>query len=487
MKKLAFLCGVALALGFTACDDELPNPQPQTNPQLPIFESAGLVLSQAGYGANEALNLQAFADQGLKAPLADVTTLVDFPEGFELLFKVEMSDTEDFAKTVTIDATMEDSVVVVPASTINTAISETFTKNPAEITLYTRIAAYAQNGASTMRLGGKDALYGEYTYKIIPFTPDRLLEEAYVLRYNAGNGWQTMPMVKTTTDNVYDNGLFTAQVNVQAPGFEWTVLPASSATGSTLDGILGVAAADVNGTEGALVEGEEAVANVINKVSPFLITIDVCNLTYKVNLSVENLWVPGGATGTSNFNRVLKLFTTDYVNYSGTMVLSSNWYLTGQASNEGLVYMLDGEQAESEAGIYSGNLVQLADASGTKMSISSGLYFISVNLGTLRYSASPIKQISVIGQFNNWDLETAVDMTKASRGAKWTVKDLRMTAGEYKFCVDHAWALSFGGVEKDAVDDIRQNGANLTLDEDGVYDITLDFSKQPNKVTLTKK
>lgn len=482
MKKLAFLCGVALALGFTACDDELPNPPAQSNPQPEIFESAGLEISQAGHGVETPIELQALADEGTKATLADITKLEDFPEGFDLVFEVEMSTTEDFAKTVTIEAAAEDNFVVVPASTINTAIYDTFTHDPAEITLYTRLAAYARNGASSMRLGGKDALYGEYTYKFVPFTPDRLLENSYFLRYRNGGDWQTMPFVKADEQSVYDNGVFTVNFELTQGTFEWMVLPASAVTGATLDGIMGVSADETTKTSGTLVIGEGAEANVISRVSPYVITIDVVNLTFKVSLAFEELWVPGGATG-ATVSRALKLFTTDFVNYDGTMRLYNDWYLSAQSTKKGISFMLDGDQTESETGVLSGNLVQVADASGAAMSAANGLYYIRVNLGTMKYTATPVKQISVIGDFNEWDLETAVDLTPNSRFQKWTAKDVEMTAGEYKFCVDHSWALSYGG----EMGDLRQNGSNLTLEKAGKYDIEIDFAKQPNVLKMTKK
>ncbi len=483
MKKLALLCGVALALGFTSCDDELPNPPGQSNPQPEIFDSANLTLAQDGYGVDEAINLQALAEAGEKAVLANITELTDFPEDYDLVFKVDMSTTEDFAKSVTIEVPAEfnevDSVASVAASTINTAVNENFTKDPAQITIYTRWAAYAVSDLSTMRLGSKDKLYAEYTYNFVPFTPDRILSTAYSLKYKAaGADWAYMDMTKAVEGSVYDNGLFTVQVDVLAPGFQWMVVPTANI--QSQEGLMGVE--DAAATGGPLIEGEGAVAGEINNNSPYLITIDVVNMTYKVTLAFEKLWVPGGATG-SSFSRVLNLATTDYVTYTGTLSLVTNWYLTAQASATGIVFMLDGEQAETETGVYTGALTQLGDASGNKMTVKSGLYYLEVNLGTMTYKASPVNMISVIGAFNEWNTETAVDMTPASRNAKWSVKDLEMTAGEYKFCVDHAWTLSYGGDK----DNITQNGGNLEIEEDGKYDLTLDFSVQPNKLTVTKK
>lgn len=483
MKKLALLCGVALALGFTACDDELPNPEGQKNPQLEIFDSANLALSQVENGAEKAINLQTLADAGEKAVLANITELTDFPADYDLVFKVDMSTTEDFAKSVTIDVPAEfneeDSVASVAASTINSAIYDNFTKDPAQITLYTRWAAYAVSDLSTMRLGGKDKLYAEYTYDFVPFTPDRILSTAYSLKYKAaGADWAYMDMTKAVEGSVYDDGLFTVQVDVLEAGFQWMVIPTANI--QSQEGLIGVETATA--ASGALVEGEGAVAGEINNNSPYLITIDVVNMTYKVTLAFEQLWVPGSATGTS-VKSALKLFTTDYVTYDGTLRLYNDWYISAQSTKKGISFMLDGEQTVSEQGVLKGSLVQVANGEGTNMTAENGLYYIKVNLGTMEYSATPIKQISVIGAFNEWNLETAVDLTPNARFQKWTANGVKLTAGEYKFCVDHSWTICYGG----QADDLVQNGANLMLDEDGTYDIELDFTKQPNKLKITKK
>ncbi len=484
MKKFSILCGVALALGFSACDDALPNPQPQVNPQPEIFDSANLTLSQGEYGVNQPVDLQALYAAGEKAVLADITDMTGFPTDYDLIFKVEMATSDKFDKTVTIDVPVENEQAAVPAATINSAIYDTFTHDPAQIKIYTRWAAYAVSGTSTMRIGGKDKLYAEYTYDFVPFAPDRVLSTAYSLKYraSASDAWSYMNFSKAVEGSVYDDGTFAAQVQIDQPGFEWMVVPTANI--ESQEGLMGVAAADAEAAQGALVEGEAAQANVINVSNlPYLISIDVINMTYRTSVAFANLWAPGQLSGTSNFSKVLKLFTTDFVHYTATLPLATNWYITAQAANDGVVYMLDGDQKESEDGVYSGALKQLEGATGNKMTITSGLYYVDVNLGTLTYTATLIPSIQVIGAFNGWDLETAPELTANARKTTWTIKDLEMTAGEYKFCVDHDWALSYGA----ALDDLQQNGGNLKLDEDGKYDITLDFSKQPNTVTIVKK
>lgn len=486
MKKFALLLGIGLTMGLTACDDMLPNPQPTVNPELELFSKDDLVLSQNSLGETTPINLQTLADQGEMAAIAEITTLQNFPATCELSFKVELSTSDDFAKSVTIDATQADNMVVTPASTINTAIYDTFTHDPSEITLYSRISAYASEGTSVMRLGGADYLYGEYTYKFLPFTPAKQLDSSYFLKYrtSATGAWAYMQMDKAApSESVYDNPTFTVQVDVEDAGFEWMVVSATSHNAGTDADVFGVAAGtEADTAAGDLVEGEAATPAAIDKANPYVITVDVLNNTYKVNLAFEYLYVPGSATG-EGYSRAMKLFTKDFVTYEGSMRLYVDWYLSAQASDQGAVFMVDGDEKVTETGVVSGALTQLANAEGTKMTAGNGLYYIKANLGTMTFSATPVNSIAIIGAFNDWNTETALDLTTNARFTTWTLKDAKLTAGEFKFCVDHAWDLSYGGSE----DNLEQNGGNLTLAEDGTYDITIDYTKQPNTVKIVKK
>lgn len=485
MKKTNILLGMALCLGLASCNEfDLPNPPGQSNPEVPVFNSDNLEIKQAA----ETLDLQAAKEAGTKVTLAEIEKIVDFPEAYTLLIEADFATAADFSDAVTIATEINDETLVqLEPSDLNKLICNNFTKDPKDITLHARLAAYATLGATKQRLGGADYYYAtDYTYLTIPFAPEKVIESEYYLLHRAvgATSWDVtsaLPFTHTSDGSPYDNPVFSIKVDVEAPGMEWAVIPGSSFDAANTDGILGVA--DNESMTGALVGGEEIVPGVIADASPYTITINAEADTYAVAFAYECLWVPGGANG-NNFSRALKLFTTDYITYSGTMMLNTSWYLTAQDSNKGTVFMLDGEQTESPAGTFTGKLdMRTTNNGGKVMSASAGLYYISANLGSLTYKLVEIPQISLIGAFNGWDTATAVDLTPNARKTTWTVKDVEMTAGEYKFCVSHAWTYSFGG----SADDIVQNGGNLVLDEAGTYDFTLDFTKQPNTLKIVKK
>ncbi|MDO4319032.1 MAG: hypothetical protein Q4C34_00515 [Bacteroidales bacterium] len=488
MKKITLLLGVALAMTFTACSEfDLPNPPGQSNPEVPVFKSEDLALAQAA----ETLDLSATNEAGEKVTLAEITKLVDFPEAYDLVVEVELADNEAFDEAVTMTAEVNDSLVQVEPTALNTTIYNNFTKDPADITVYARMAAYAERGDTKVRLGGEDAWYAtDYKYLVIPFAPAKVIEDIYYLleRPVGGTSWNVtsaLPFSKTSDASVYDNPVFQIKIDVAAPGIEWAVIPGSSFDAANLDGIMGVA--DPEAMTGSLTTGDEVVAGVITEVSPYTIQVNIAEMTYKVALAFDYLWVPGNATSTSNFSRVMRLSTTDYINYNGAVRLRNTWYLTGQASNTGVVYTLGQDEnnkpvVDPETGVATGKLVN--DKDGIKMTATNGFYYLEVNLGTLTYKSSPIETISAIGAFNGWDTATAPELSHNTQFTVWTISGVELEAGaEFKFCVNHAWTLSFGG----EYDKIEQNGGNLKAPESGKFDITLDFSTIPYTCTMTKK
>lgn len=481
MKKIALLFGIALGLGLMSCDDMLPNPEPVVNPELDLFAGSDLAIEQVG-NATTPLQLQALADAGERVPLAKITKLENFPSTYDLVFHVEVSTTPDFEKTGEFTAAIDDAEnIVAAASTINSVITDNFTKDPAQIKIYTRFAAYAVQGTSSMRLGGENFNYGAYEYTVDPMTPAVSLSKDYYIftREIGATTWTSMPLNKNNASaSVYDDGVFTGLIEVPQGGAQWSI----GADAATPDYALTPSAPEA--LSGSLAVGELVPAT-IPSMGKYLVTVDVVKNTYSVALAFDFLYVPGNATSLSDFNSVLKLFPNEtFSTYSGTMRLYNAYWLTAQPSNEGVVYMRDGELTENPDGSATGLLELVDKKNDNTFMATNGLYYLEMNVADLKLKIVPIPSIQVIGDFNDWNLETAPDLAPASRFRTWTVKDVELTEGQgFKFCVNNDWAYSFGG----AYDNLVQNGGNLTAEKTGKFDITIDFSKQPNTVTMVKK
>lgn len=261
MKKLQIFSAIALTFALAACDNfELPNPPAQSNPDPGIdgvFENSGLKMSKAD---KSEIVLEDANAANVNVAVAKIDELVNFPEGYDLRVDMQVAKDNSFGKYATVETVISDDIVYVNPVDFDAAIAEAITKSPAKLNLSTRFVAYAERESTLMRLGGVDAFYGQYDYSVTPLNPDKVLEQEYYLVGNFCN-WDPKKGVKMANSiegaNIYDNPIMVAHVNVTeeqaAAGYEFKIVPASSALAGTLDGAIGFIA-DETGLAGKLVE-----------------------------------------------------------------------------------------------------------------------------------------------------------------------------------------------------------------------------------------
>ena len=220
---------------MAACDEyTLPNPPAQSNNQEPVFETSGLSVTDLTDGK---LDLVTFSQNNTQPELLRYS-VSNVPEGRALKFVMEISDTEDFAKSAEVATTSgEDSVVRASVYDIETAYSTTFSRSPEAVTLYTRYAAYVSNTAGTenVRVGGPDYYLGATSLAFTPVLLKHTVENAYYL-VGSFNGWQIASaqlMQKDEEGNPYDHPDFHTFVEVTADmaangGLSWKIIPESA-------------------------------------------------------------------------------------------------------------------------------------------------------------------------------------------------------------------------------------------------------------------
>ena len=477
---------VAVAALMAACDEyTLPNPPAQSNNQEPVFETSGLSVTDLTDGK---LDLVTFSQNNTQPELLRYS-VSNVPEGRALKFVMEISDTEDFAKSAEVATTSgEDSVVRASVYDIETAYSTTFSRSPEAVTLYTRYAAYVSNTAGTenVRVGGPDYYLGATSLAFTPVLRTHTVENAYYL-VGSFNGWQIASaqlMQKDEEGNPYDHPDFHTFVEVTADmaangGLSWKIIPESAYKAGNWEGAFGVVATDSE--SGRLVESPEAEVNagVIADAGKYQISVNMYEDTYKVSLAYEHLWIQ--ATGYyQTVDKMLRLYTSDYVNYGGVMRCAKGFkFLCQPDLNTGVFYgVASDSETTTKDGVTSGTMERFTEAKDARnMEVPArATYYVKANLKNLKWSAAELSSISIVGAFNDWNVEDeAATMTPDRNGVVYTITGVEMPAGEFKFCANHAWTISFGG----EMDNIVENGGNLTLDVAGTYDITLDFTTVP--------
>lgn len=500
MNKLSLLAVGAFAMmAMASCDEyELPNPPSQTSPAEPVFDAGNLTVSNL---ATETINLPALFENGQAVTLAK-ETVTELPSTSTLKLVMEIAADENFALTGDVATTIsEEGVVKAMVNDLQAAYTTVISRGLETQTIYARYRAYAVNGNEVARIGGPDVYYGICQISVTPVLLTHVIEDSY---YFVGSfcNWdvtKAIKMTKVDEGNPYDFPDFIVNFSVTesdiANGFAYKIVPASAVAAGTYEGAYGcipVTETDadnnvVDKLEGGLVlspEPETQAAHISDPGS-YQLSINMYDLTYKVSLAYDYLYV--NANGWfSDFERMLRLYTTNYVNYDGVARVNHTFTLLCQPSfASGVAYGSAGETVTKEDGTYEGEMAISTDLSNVpKMNIPGNqLYYITANLLNLKWTAAPINIISAVGSFNGWNVEDeAAVMTPGNRNTIWTLNNVQLE-GEFKFCVNHAWTLSFGG----AMDNIVQNGGNLSVEEPGVYDITLDFTTVPPTCTLVKK
>ncbi len=497
MKKFSFIAMAALALaGMTSCDEyTLPNPPAQSNPEEAVFNASDLTVEDLTGGT---INLPAKVEANVAQPVLKYT-VANLPADRMVKFTLEISDTEDFAKTAQVGTTAgEDGTVTVSPYELETAYAANFSRSLEPTTLHIRLAAFIANAAGTenVRVGGPDTWFMTGSVAFTPYLIGHIVETGYYL-VGSFNDWQisaAIPFTQLNAGDPYDNPDFYINVQVSAAeaeaGYSWKVIPASAYEAGNWDGAYGAVASSEDGKTGTLVESPEAETNAgtITEAGSYQISVNMYNLTYKVGLAYDYLWI--NARGYyPQFDKMLRMFTDDYVNYKGVMRVNHTFslYCQDNAGEGAVAYGADADvEASTDKGTTKGKMALCTDLTKLRTMEVPGyaFYLLKANLQTLDWEATEITSISIVGAFNEWNTaDENATMTPDRYWTKFTINNVALTAGEFKFCANHDWAISFGG----ALDNIVENGGNINVEEAGTYDILLDFTTIPYSATLTRK
>lgn len=432
----------ALALGFTACEDE-STAIPQSNPQEPIMSAEGIVV--APVDSVPAFDLKALADAEADAAVLNVVEAQNLPAVGDLTFVMQLSKTEDFAAVQEIATAVVNNQVCVDPADWQAAHLKVLGKNPKTQDAYVRFAAYVVNGTSSVRIGNPNLYYGAHKVSVTPFPAAVTIEDSYSLVINGG---ETIAM--NHTGDVYDNPVFTAKLDVTVAQ-EWAV------KGAELTYAPVAGDSEMNGT---LVAGEGWGAM---PVGTWLLTVNMETLTYSFSSAVENLWTPGDANGWNHGGSQM-LFTNNYTEYMGFANLSpSGFKFTSAADWNHINYGDAGEEGKLSTDGGAGNLTVA----------EKGLYWCKVDIAALTWSATKIETIGVIGGFNGWS--ESLPLTSED-GLFWTGTITLNEGDEYKFRCNNDWAINLGGADEY---NLVPDGANLKAPATGTFTITLDLSVVP--------
>jgi hypothetical protein len=392
-----------------------------------------------------------------RVQVCNITAPTTNGEGYDPIYSITLSGTNtegtSFEGTYDIaaDGTMS-------AADLQNFIVDVFKRRPVERTINAAVSMWMNNGQTAV----KTATSGLFNITAIPLAPS--IEAAYYLTGSI-NGWDnTDTTYKLTNDgsDPYSNPTFKVRIPATEDGgnIEFKMTP-ESGIGGDWSGCLAAAS-------------EEGKFNYDNNGGNLVIVADPDALFYDLTFDMlDQTWsaTPVGFNdfiyeigNESGWSEPHPLHGNGMGQYSAVIYLNGEFKFKPNKDN------WDGDWEKVSGDATGGTLT--TDGGPNIDGVNAGFYFVQVDLKEMTYKITPVTSISIIGSVRGaWD--TDVDMTYNEIMKCWEARET-LSAGEFKFRLNHDWAVNWGGT----IDDLIQDGANLQLAADGPYVIRLFLSDE---------
>lgn len=510
MKKNSIFLLCMLGILAVSCSDDLEPAKPQENPQEPILTTEDITSSLVGpfTAAEPVLNLEDYNQDDAKIGVIKLDEARNLPESAIVSYKIQLSNTDTFAREYTLDAipgtsSDESGIYYVSAQKWNDAHIHVFGKSPKKKNAYYRIFAFINTDESNYRLGGADYYVAQGTLVETCMDSGFVIEDKYYLMGNATSWNLTQEDLNDFAFNhnpdtdVYDDPVFTinfevSQEMVDAGGCYWKIAPQSSVTNADWSTVVGTETNGDTSLEGTLVD-KDAQAGNITTAGKYKMTINMETMTYELELRLqpEFLYTPGGSNGWDQLKsawmqlKVKKDDAGEIVEqyYYGLSPLDGEFKICADSKWDNATDY----GAESTTPALSGKLVN-GQAGTNIVPPENGLYWMRVNYDPKSYVMTdyiltPISSVGLIGSFPASGWGSDVVMSSADEGKTWTA-DVTFEAGnEFKVRFNGSWDYNLGG----DINALAFDGANVKVDVAGTYTVTLHLLGGVPKFTMVKK
>ncbi|MBQ3699374.1 MAG: DUF5115 domain-containing protein [Prevotella sp.] len=516
MKKLGIFMTALLSMGFVACTE---NFDATVGPQSYTAESplAASDVSVSTAGAPTAINLEDYINEneGTGNPITFGTVSViegAMPVNTILKAEVEIAREADFGNSVVLAANTiaEDGLITIDAGNLQTAYFEGITKNPATVTLYSRIILYTVTGGEAEAIIGKP---GENYFAVnsITFTPLNKLTIAPAYYIVGGpNDWQASAIERTikfqhSDEDVYVDPIFTVTFDA-ADGDTWFAIGDDQACDAIAAGdwsqLYGIVGGDNEATEGKIARRSELGGDnsfCVKGAKKIRVTIDMMEQTFTVEaVNIAESYYLVGGNGSWSSDKSQKFSHSDkdvfedpvfsYVLTGG----SELWFAFGDAEALDAIDANDWSQLFGTTGAsedLSGSFDRRYNLDGDHsfhVDGSAKFYRFTINALDMTYEITPLNfdpYIYFIGATDGWtNAEQKLALTDESgiyTGFLYCA-DPNGWGNEFKFQkVPGDWGteINTGHMTGGITGDFGDGGGNFKATAgEGVYYVTLDMA-----------
>ncbi len=484
MKK-AYLFGLlALALGFTACDDIEDAPgKPQTNPEEAVIPADGFAMQAVVLPATP-IDLDALMVEDQPIEIAELTNKSDaWTDKYTFKPVVQLSNSADFEKYAAIEGEYKADKVYVTPSQIQDALVEVYGLNPVVRDSYLRIAMYAVDGRSQARIGDIDVYFGEQKFGAKQAMTVFVDENYYLVRAAAGQAPDLSNaelMSHESDENVYDDPVFNILVENDLENTDWYIVPESTVKGQ-MDSWIGAklvldpdSQKKVFKNSGSLEEGTlaDVTPGKFANVSAYRLSVNLVEKTYSLKLAYDAIYLTAkksawSSRGVTTFKMITDEYYSDYRGFGYIkdefrFMTSDNYQKATQISTESDV-----------EGALTGTVV-VGGAKPSAVTVATGFYYADANLEKLTYQLTKIESVSVVGEYNNWTVTEGVQMTHSSDYTTWTAEITTVNDNsQFKIVTNNSWDSPSVGTNNGNVE-FNGSDNNYVIPAAGTYVVTLD-------------
>ncbi len=368
-----------------------------------------------------------------------------------------------------IPATVDQGNIIVSAATLDSIIQKQNNSRASvarSFEVKTNVSVVLKSGEAFTT-----SVIGTTTGTLKPAPTPAIDEKGYYLLGNFaenGNGWDlTAPVwMKKVSDGVYE-----AVVNTTSDGDNWYKFyegshQSNDSWDETNAGALGCRINGDAALTGFIIHQGDGASNVQTPVikgkGQYKVTIDMNNLVYTVKRAESTYYIIGNPQKWTPDNITCMLHAEGDNIYSYTTKFTNQWDIKvfeGKYANAGAdvwKYCWGGVNGSTDAQgtlIFGNGDPDAAGAIGP--SETGGWYTFTINMNSLTYTWTPIAapateytSVSLIGDFNNWDGDSDVDLTPLEQAPhNWYARITIPTDGNLKFRANHDWSVSWGTSE----------------------------------------
>ena len=444
IKKI--LLGMTLLMAMVSCTEDYTDwSKPQVNAEPKAVEFGNGSVTPV-----DVINLANVTEE--KVQVASIVAPTSSDAGYTPTIKINLGD-----KTYDIDNDGK-----MATADLASYISETYGKRPDERDINATLDAWISNGSTVVKMATSET----FQVKAIPVAP--VIDEGYYLvgdmfKTEEVEGWsiEAAKAFKHSDKDVYDDPIFTLTFETTKADQYWKIIPKKNIDAGTLwaDGVVG-----------PKVDGDDSMTGLLTNAAPkagkiaepgkYKLTLNMMDYSYTIEPVNYDpfIYFIGSTDGWGSSDQKLALVDEDKGTYTGYVYIAD-------PNGAGFEFKFQRVQGKWEKAIDANTFVTFkGSAIGVKngnlgVNAGEGVYYMDVNLSEGTITATKVESMSMVGDFQNWNIVGPTPMTWNAEEYCFEATNAGVTDGGWKFVVNKGWSINLGG----SINNLEQDGANLEV------------------------